>query len=185
VIDVPYDLQHDATSKGIRLSRRKVIKKTFAGTIILIVTFLLALATYLFYPAIIRQTLSPLIAIDDTIIFAAISFVIFLAVALNILYHYIYYKNYYYNIKDDILVIRKGLFIPEEISIPYNRIQDIYVDRDMLDLILGLYDVHVSSATVESGVDAHIDGVTQKNAMMLKDMILEKVKKASKGESPL
>jgi len=182
VIHVPYDLEHDATSKQIRLSRRKVIKKTLAATIMLVFTFLLALATYLFYPAIISQALSPIIAIDDFLVLAAVTFVISFAIALNILYHYIYYKTYYYNIKDDLLVIRKGIFMPDEISIPYNRIQDIYVDRDVLDVLLGLYDVHVSSATVASGVDAHIDGVTYGNAVLLKDMILEKVKRASSGK---
>ena len=111
--------------------------------------------------------------------------IIFIAVFLNFLYHYIYYKTYYYNIKEDILVIRKGIFMPDEISIPYNRIQDIYVDRDFLDLLFGLYDVHVSSATVESGKDAHIDGVTHGNAVELKEMILDKVQKSSKEKTPL
>jgi len=182
---VPYDLKHDATSFDIRLSRKKVIKKTLAATIFLITTYLLALAVYLFYPDLVRQTLSPVMVIDDMIMIAAITFVIFLAVTLNILYHYIYYKMYYFNIKEDVLVIRKGVFMPDEISIPYNRIQDIYVDRDLFDLVLGLYDLHVSSATLESAVDAHIDGVTHKNAVKLKEMILDKVSKSSKEKMPL
>ncbi|MCX6775781.1 MAG: PH domain-containing protein [Candidatus Micrarchaeota archaeon] len=182
---MPYDLKHNATSFDIRLSRKKVIKKTLAATIFLIMTYLLALAVYLFYPDIISQTLSPLIVIDNIIIILAITFVIFLAMTLNILYHYIYYKTYYFNIKEDVLVIRKGVFMPDEISIPYNRIQDIYVNRDFLDLILGLYDVHVSSATAESALDAHIDGVTHKNAVKLKEMVLDKVKKSSKEKTPL
>jgi len=182
---LPYDLKQDATSLYIRLSRKKVIKKTIAATVFLLMTYLLAIAIYIFYPDFIGQVISPLTSIDDVIIIAAITFVIFLAVALNILYQYMYYKTYYFNIKDDVLVIRKGIFTPDEISIPYNRIQDIYVDRDLFDVILGLYDLHVSSATLESSRDAHIDGVTYGNAVKLKEMILEKVRRASKERSPL
>ena len=182
---MPYDLKEDASSNTLRLSRKKIIKKTLGGTIVLIVTFILALVTYLTYPTLISDTLAPIIAINQTIFMLAVFFVILLAVALNFLYHYIYYKKYYYNLKDDVVVIRKGIFMPDEISIPYNRIQDIYVDRDMLDLMLGLYDVHVSSATVESGKDAHIDGVTHGNAVKLKEMILDNVKKSSNEKTPL
>ncbi|NYZ76281.1 PH domain-containing protein [Candidatus Micrarchaeota archaeon] len=182
---MPYDLKSDATSLDLRLSRRKIIKKTFAATLFLVITYIFALAIYFFYPDIIHQTFAPLIAINNLIVIVIITLIIFLAVTLNILYHYVYYKTYYYNIKDDVLVIRKGIFKPDEISIPYNRIQDIYVDRDTLDLLLGLYDVHVSSATVTSEKDAHIDGVTYANAVKLKEMILEKVRASSSKESPL
>ncbi len=182
MIYVPYDLKSDATSKTLRLSRKKIIKKTLAGTVFLVATYIVALAVYLFYPDIISQTLSPVVVINSTIVIVLITFVIFLAVVLNVLYHYVYYKAYYYNLREDVLVIRKGIVVPDEISIPYNRIQDIYVDRDVLDLIFGLYDVHVSSATTESGKDAHVDGVNYANAVKLKDMILEKVKNASAGK---
>jgi membrane protein YdbS with pleckstrin-like domain len=182
---MPYDLKSDATSNQIRLSRKKVIKKTFKANVILIGVFLLVLLSYLLYPSIMSQTISFIGVSNETLILFLLLALILIAIFLNILYNYLYYKKYYYNIKDDLLVIRKGLFLPDEISIPYNRIQDIYVDRDTLDLILGLYDVHVSSATTESGKDAHIDGVTYANAVKLKEMILEKVKASSSKESPL
>jgi membrane protein YdbS with pleckstrin-like domain len=185
VIYVPYDLKSDATSNEIRLSRKKIIKKTFKLNVICILIFVVVLAVYLAYPSIVSQTLSPFGISNGELIILLLFTVIFLVVVINTVYNYLYYKTYYFNIKDDLLVIREGVFLPDEISIPYNRIQDIYVDRDTLDLILGLYDVHVSSATVTSEKDAHIDGVTNANAVKLKEMILEKVKEASSQESPL
>lgn len=185
MIYVPYDLNSDATSNEIRLSRRKIIKKTFKVNVVCILIFVVVLAIYISYPSVINETLSPFGINNATLIMLFLLAVILLAVVINILYQYLYYTTYYFNIKEDLLVIRKGVFLPDEISIPYNRIQDIYVDRDTLDLVFGLYDVHVSSATVTSEKDAHIDGVTNANAVKLKEMILAKVKEASSKESPL
>ena len=182
MIFVPYDLSEEPTSKIIKLSRRKVIKKTLKANVILLFVVVVAVLTYLLYPTLMRETLRPIVEIEDIVLLFVVIAVVLVSLVINFLYHYLYYKTYYYNVKDDVLVIRKGIFIPDEISIPYNRIQDIYVDRDTLDLLLGLYDVHVSSATVQSGKDAHIDGVKYGSATKLKEMILEKVKRASVGK---
>jgi membrane protein YdbS with pleckstrin-like domain len=182
---MPYDVRENPTSKTVRLSRKKIIKKTLKGTIVLAVAFVLAILTFLFYPSLIRETLSPLVAVEETAILIVLVMICLAVFIINFLYHYVYYKTYYYDITNDMLVIRKGVFTPKEISIPFSRIQDVYVDRDLLDLVLGLYDVHVSSATLQSGVDAHIDGVSAQNASILKEIILGKVKKESKKESGL
>lgn len=182
MINVPYDLTADSTSKHTRLSRRKILKKTLKANVVLLAVLAVAVLTFIFYPTLLSETLSQMLGINNFIVLIIIAAILIFSLILNVVYHYLYYKTYYYNIKDDVLVIRKGIFMPDEISIPYNRIQDIYVDRDMLDVVFGLYDVHVSSATVESGKDAHIDGVKQENASKLKEMILEKVKKASAGK---
>ncbi|MEM3556187.1 MAG: PH domain-containing protein [Candidatus Micrarchaeia archaeon] len=182
---MPYDVKENPTSKTIRLSRKKIIKKTLKGTIVLAIAFILAILTFLFYPSLIRETISSVFILEETVILALLIMICVAVIIINFLYHYVYYKTYYYDIKNDMLVIRKGVFTPREISIPFSRIQDVYVDRDLLDLILGLYDVHVSSATLQSGVDAHIDGVSAENATLLKEIILEKVKKESKKESGL
>jgi len=50
------------------------------------------------------------------------------------------------------------------------------VDRDLLDVVFGLYDVHVSTPTFLSGLAAHIDGVNAENAEKLKNIILHMVK---------
>ena len=67
MIFVPYDVKEDASSKTLRLSRKKILKKTFKGTIVLLITFLLALFTYLTYPTLIRDTIAPIVVINETI----------------------------------------------------------------------------------------------------------------------
>ena len=83
---------------------------------------------------------------------------LFTIVLLTYFYQLWYYNVYFYDLTPDYIVIKKGPITPHEITIPYERIQDVYVDQDILDRIFGLYDVHLSSATVSSGEAAHIDG---------------------------
>lgn len=58
------------------------------------------------------------------------------------------------------------------------------VDQDLLDRIFGLYDVHLSSATISSGFEAHIDGVEKPAADGLRQLLLKAVnEKISKKDN--
>lgn len=101
----------------------------------------------------------------------------------NIWYYKTYIRTYLYNGEDNFMTIKKGVFTPREIHIQYQKVQDVYVDQDLLDRIMGLYDVHIASATVSSGMEAHIDGVEKATADGLKNFILTKIQAAS-GQVP-
>ena len=88
----------------------------------------------------------------------------------------VYIKRYYYAGGDDFITIKKGVFAPAEIHVQYQKIQDVYVDQDILDRIMGLYDVHIASATMASSIEAHIDGVDGVAAEGLKNFFLNKIK---------
>jgi putative membrane protein len=92
------------------------------------------------------------------------------------LYWKAYIKSYFYDANDNFLTIRKGVFSSAEIHVQYSKIQDVYVDRDIMDRILGLYDVHIASATMSSSIEAHIDGVDYKTAELLKEYLFSKIK---------
>ena len=92
-----------------------------------------------------------------------------------------YIKRYYYAGEDHFITIKKGVFTPAEIHVQWQKIQDVYVDQDILDRIMGLYDVHIASATAASGIEAHIDGVDQAAAEGLKQFLLNKVSNAGRG----
>ncbi len=116
-----------------------------------------------------------------------ILFLIGLSVVWNIVYvFYIkaYIKRYYYDCGEQFITIKKGVFAPTEIHVQYQKIQDVYVDQDILDRIMGLYDVHIASATVTSGIEAHIDGVDAKVAEDLKNIILGKINGSSNPYLP-
>lgn len=93
----------------------------------------------------------------------------------------LYIKTYHFEDESDFLTIRKGVFTPAEIHVQYLKMQDVYVDQDLLDRFFGIYDVHISSATYSSGIASHIDGVDKEAAMGLKMLFLDKIKMAGKG----
>ncbi len=95
---------------------------------------------------------------------------------LTYLYERWYFAVYFYDLTPDFIQIKKGPITPREITIPYERIQDVYVDQDLFDRIFGLYDVHLSSATASSGMEAHIDGVEKQAAEGLRAILLETIK---------
>jgi putative membrane protein len=160
-----YDSAELPTCREIPLSSSKVAKKTLAAIPgILFIEFLLVLFVL---PVLGNTGVAVFICI---ILFAVI-------LVVTYLYQIQYFKNYYYDLKDEMIVIRKGVFAPKEISLPYERIQNVYVDRDILDTIFGLYDVHLETAAFGSGMSAHLDGVNEENATKLKEIIMKHIEK--------
>jgi putative membrane protein len=96
-------------------------------------------------------------------------------ISINAWYIKTYIHRYYYDCNDQFVTIKKGVFAPTEIHVQYQKIQDVYVDQDLLDRFMGIYDVHIASATVTSGIEAHIDGVDQPVAESIKNFMLAKI----------
>ncbi|HEV7424033.1 MAG TPA: PH domain-containing protein, partial [Candidatus Paceibacterota bacterium] len=117
------------------------------------------------------------------ILLTIVFYIIF--VLLNAWYIKAYIKRYYYDCGEQFITIKKGVFAPTEIHVQYQKIQDVYVDQDILDRMMGLYDVHIASATVLSGIEAHIDGVNFEVAEGLKNLILAKIHGASNPTSQM
>jgi len=97
---------------------------------------------------------------------------------LGPIYQVLYFNRYFYDADDVRIVIRKGVVAVREITLPFSKITDVYVDRDLLDAALGLYDVHISTPTEQSGRFAHIDGVNAAGSARLKELILDRVHRA-------
>ena len=89
----------------------------------------------------------------------------------------LYFRRYYYDADASNITIRKGIITQKEVTLPFSQITDVYLDQDVFDVLLGLYDVHISTATQESGQQAHIDGVCKADAMALKELILKGINK--------
>ncbi|MDP2927009.1 MAG: PH domain-containing protein [bacterium] len=152
------------------LSTKKVLKKTVMGTLVWAI-LLLTIWGVLAFALSSETEASGYLGIATVGIFG-LMFIIILVVYL---YQRWYYAVYFYDLTNDFIIIKKGPITPMEITIPYERVQDIYVDQDLLDRIFGLYDVHLSSATISSGMEAHIDGVEKPAADGLRKMLLETI----------
>jgi membrane protein YdbS with pleckstrin-like domain len=158
----------DATRYKIPLHPNKIIKKTIES--IIGIVFLAVMFSFFLIPFLIGFWEICLPAL-----------IILLVLLVIILYWYegLYYKTYYYDIKEDSIIIRKGVWFKSQISFNYSKIQDVYIDQDPLDKIFGLYDVHLATAAVTSSPLAHIDGLDEENASKIRDLLLAKIKKYS------
>lgn len=150
----------------IPLEARKPLKKTVALFFGFLIIFVVICAISFFAaPQFLMQ-----------ILLYGIAFLIFIA-TIKFVYEIFYLKSYYYNLTEDCLLIRKGVFNITEVIIPFERIQNVFVDQDIFDRIFGLWDVHVSTVTVHSMMEGHIDGLNQQNAKLLAELLLGKIKK--------
>jgi membrane protein YdbS with pleckstrin-like domain len=149
------------TRQKFPLSRKKILKKTLPSMLALgILAIIGAIASGLLLP--------PMVAVGIIVLYVII---------FSLVYGYQnwYFSTYFYDLNNDYVVIKKGAITPCEITVPYERIQDVYVDQDIWDRIMGLYDVHISSATASSGLSAHIDGVEKNAADGLRKLLLDTV----------
>ncbi|MDO8554560.1 MAG: PH domain-containing protein [Candidatus Micrarchaeota archaeon] len=98
-----------------------------------------------------------------------------LLILLIFVYEWFYFKNYSYKTNDKVLIVKKGVLGRSEIFIPYNRVQTIFLDMDVLDRVFGLYDLHLSTIGIRAG--SHIDGLNSANSEGLKKELLAAVEK--------
>lgn len=161
-----------ATRDKFPLSPRKIFKKTFSGTIVWVILFLIVYAAAV--GGILTgnsENVGVYIAWSSGVILGLLCLIILCVY----FYQRWYFAVYFYDLTNDYIVIKKGPITPSEITIPYERVQDVYVDQDLLDRIFGIYDVHLSSATISSGMAAHIDGVEKAAADGLRAVLLDTV----------
>lgn len=161
------------------LSPRKFWKKMFEG-----------MGVYLILTMVIGLLVATGVYIGTTHVIPAVSsfFAVALVFGLLVLVPYsiyikAYIRRYYYDINENFITIKKGVFAPSEIHVQFQKIQDVYVDQDLVDRLMGLYDVHIASATATSGMEAHIDGVDHAAAEGLKNLLLGKISSGSSNSS--
>jgi membrane protein YdbS with pleckstrin-like domain len=176
-------ITYSKTREQFPLSRKKIIKKTITKTIGAIFAMIIAFVV-VFISAIGQSEKISVPSWLGTLVLGIIGFLV-LVMILVYFYQRWYFAVYFYELTPDFIQIKKGPITPREITIPYERIQDVYVDQDIFDRMFGLYDVHLSSATISSGMEAHIDGVEKQAAEGLRNLLLETVKeRISKNRQP-
>ncbi|MDO8647797.1 MAG: PH domain-containing protein [Candidatus Diapherotrites archaeon] len=149
-------------SKSIPLEKKKIMKESLRAIIGLGILFLIAIGL-----CATLQSLQQYLQLVTAIALAGMAIII----PLTIIFNYFYWKSYYYNFSSDAIIIRKGVFGVNEIVLPFERIQNVFVDQDFIDCALGLYDVHFSTVAWQSSFLCHIDGLNKENAEKIRDLI--------------
>lgn len=86
------------------------------------------------------------------------------------------FKHFQYQIEEDRMLIKKGLLNQKETTIPFNKIQNIDIDRNFLARLLKLSELHIQTAgEQESLVDSTLPGVEPSEAIKIRDAILNKI----------
>ncbi|PIT84507.1 hypothetical protein COU37_03195 [Candidatus Micrarchaeota archaeon CG10_big_fil_rev_8_21_14_0_10_45_29] len=150
------------------LRPQKPVKKTLAT----LISILSAVAFSIF---IFSSLIVSLLGVHPTI--GGILLLTGICAILIYAYEKTYFGRYFYSLEKSHLVIKKGVFTYGETTIPLSRIQDVYVDQDILDQLFGLYDLHVSTASGQSSINAHIDGLSYEGSQAIKNMLLQKLRK--------
>ena len=172
------------TREKFPLSTKKIMKKTLSGTIGYAIVLLILWGACAYVLGATGLEFLNLMGLVNFGILGLLAVILL----LTYLYQRWYFAVYFYDLTSDFIQIKKGPITPREITIPYERIQDVYVDQDLLDRIFGLYDVHLSSATASSGMTAHIDGLEKQAADGLREVLLLTVKERiskNRGVPPL
>lgn len=100
-----------------------------------------------------------------------------LAFISKFIYEIMYFRRYDYSDNDEIFVLTKGVFTIKDVVVSYEKIQNIFVDRDIFDKMFGLFDVHMSTIGAFSQMELHVDGLNEKNAEGLRDFLLRRIEK--------
>lgn len=158
------------------LQARKIIKKCLRGIILVCVMW--SIGSFFILQAVQKKSQLPDAGFwsSGKALWMAWVGLLILLLLWRTGYQIIYFLTYHYDFDKDNFLIRKGVIAQREVNLPFSKITDVYVDQDMLDFVFGLYDVHISTPTVESGQFAHIDGVNKEGATALKELILERIR---------
>lgn len=164
---------HPPLHRTIPLRYRKIVKKNIRSILLLCVGWcLISFALAAFSGT---SWLAPRLGLAPRTIWLGWSAVLVLALSWRCAYQLLYFLTYFYDMDDNNFIVRKGVIAKREITIPFNKVTDVYVDQDMLDVMLGLYNVHISTPTVESGQFAHIDGLNRRGAVELRRLVLNRI----------
>ena len=165
------------TREKFPLRRKKILKKTITASIgpVLLLSILFGFGAFIVLTGPKIHSFSD-VGAGILAVFLLLGVFVIGIIALIFYYQRWYYAVYFYDLTSDYVIIRKGPITPQEVTIPYERIQDVYVSQDILDRIFGLYDVWLSSATISSGMQAHIDGLEKNAAEGFRSVLLQKIR---------
>jgi len=162
---------------NLPLSTKKIIKKTIAYSILPGMFFGLLAVVFgiMYYFSSITSKTSREFPIISWLFWGSIISFFLIVVAIAI-YQYFYYKSYLYKFDEEAAEVGKGVISRAIGHVNYARLQNVYVDQDILDRIFGIYDVHYETAGETSRFYSHVDGLVKENADILVAFLNEKVK---------
>lgn len=97
----------------------------------------------------------------------------------KLVYEIVFHHMYYYAIEEGHLVISAGIFLKQRGAFPLNVITDVYLDRNPLDFMFGLYDLYTSNPAGASHEFGDIQGLSKAKAVALQDYLVTLTKEVA------
>ena len=107
---------------------------------------------------------------------------IFIAI-IGYLWSYLRYRFYKYELRDDGFRKEYGVIYKKYVTIPYERIQNVDINRDLLPRILGLSDLNIQTAGMSASIgvgrysgvsEGRLPCVSSKVAEQLRDELVKR-----------
>jgi len=110
-----------------------------------------------------------------TLLYVLIGTLVLVIVVLG--YSFLYYRNFLFHIdyKNEEFILQKGVISTQNIAIPFDKIQQVYFKRSILERIINTYRVLIDTAG-SSQEEVSITAITKEDADLLAS-ILTRVKK--------
>ena len=147
-----------------------------------IVLFLLdgLLTTLIILGSIVFVIASVLAVLENwTLVLYSIIFSLPLLLGLPIIWAYLSYQNYRYILEDKAIRIEKGVIWKREVSIPYERVQNVDIVRGPITRLLGLSDVRIQTAGYHTPTyikeEGRIPGVDPQEALRVRNQIISRI----------
>ncbi|NBC08902.1 MAG: PH domain-containing protein [Bacteroidetes bacterium] len=82
------------------------------------------------------------------------------------------YYRYFYHVKDEQLIIQQGVFNRSRTKLPFERIQNLHIEQNVLHRLLSVVSLRIESAG-STGSEVTIDALKRPEAELLWDYIFE------------
>lgn len=107
----------------------------------------------------------------------------FIIAALFLIISYLQYRRFYFYVVDDKFIMEKGLLSRDRITIPFDRIQTVNLNQNIIQQVLGVMAVKVDTAG-SSEKELEISALPKSYARELQNFLIEKKEetKQEKGE---
>ena len=96
-------------------------------------------------------------------------------VILQFIFSYLSYLKYQFQIQQNAFIVHKGVIKRSKVEIPFHRIQNINIQQNILQQILGVVGFQIETAG-ESASEIKIKALDSATANLLKENLLEEVK---------
>jgi len=112
-------------------------------------------------------------AFFEKLLFWSAAISIFVPTTVSYVWARLTYRFFLYEISDNELRVESGVVTKNYVTIPYNRIQNVNIYRDIISRIFGLSTLYIQTAGT-GGVEAVLPGLLREDAEVLRAELLRR-----------